>query len=98
MKTFKCLAVAVAAVVVSTAALADGPKKCELIAVNSTKVNYEQVGTEACAALCKSTDGCAGWNYQPHNFNPKNAPGACWLLPDVSEEKESSNKFCGRME
>ena len=90
------VAAAIAALPIGT--YADEAKKCNLLSVNSATVNYEQVGSDACIALCKSTDGCVAWTYQPHNFNPKTAPGECRLLPDVREEEASTAKFCGHME
>ena len=77
---------------------ADEFKKCMLLSAGSTPTNYEQIGPKACMEFCKSSDNCVAWTYQPHNFNPKNAPGACRLLPDVSKEEESAKTYCGRID
>ena len=81
----------------STIAMAEDTK-CNLFSANSAlAIDYNQIGTEACTALCKGTEGCIAWVYTPHNFNPKKAPGECRLLPDIRSEEASNGKFCGKL-
>lgn len=89
---------AVLSILMSGAAGAAEFKKCMLLSAGSTPTNYEQIGPEACMNFCKSSDNCVAWTYQPHNFNPKNAPGGCRLLPDVSAEEASTKTYCGRID
>lgn len=63
----------------------------------SATSNYEQVGPAACAQLCAATEGCTGWGYTPHNFNPDSAPGECRTMPVVGDIEASDRNFCGQI-
>ncbi|MBF9043966.1 hypothetical protein HKCCE4037_11550 [Rhodobacterales bacterium HKCCE4037] len=67
----------------------------------SSNVDYNQIGTAACAEFCAATEGCAGWTYTPHNFNPDGAPGECrWVTEVGSVEppaETASANFCGQV-
>lgn len=98
MNIFRTVMIAGAGLAAWAATAGADETKCNLLSANSAlAIDYEQVGTEACATLCKGTDGCVGWVYTPHNFNPKKAPGECRLVPDIKTEEASTSKFCGKL-
>jgi len=59
--------------------------------------SYELVGAEACQSFCAETEGCKGWSYTPHNFNPTGGPGWCRVM-DEFERLEDDRDLCGVME
>ena len=59
--------------------------------------SYDLVGAGACKAACVETEGCTGWSYTPHTFNPKTGPGHCRLMAEVGEQVENDRDFCGRI-
>lgn len=73
-------------------------KQCKLYPKAGLLANsYDLVGAEACKSACQETDGCHGWSYTPHNFNPKTAPGQCRLMAEIGEEVEDQRDFCGQV-
>ncbi len=83
-------------------ATAQDYEECNILPGDGTSStsNYEQIGTAACAQFCVETEGCAGWTYTPHNFNPDGAPGECRWVTVVGEITEPSStasaNYCGR--